>query len=278
MRHILVTLLFVFAAASVLAQEQKDNEVLPTNEKARKTYADAQEHVKKRMIPSALEGFKKADKQDGGHCLPCQRNIIKYALMLEEWKAAASAADEMIAEAQTPREIALAHYQAGVVAMNEGGRRHKDECFTRAHEEMGKAIATIPNFPSAVFTDGQALAHLKQDEAAKKCFEQYVKLAKAEDVNRQRAQRYIVEPELARARMAPAFAISTIDGKQFSLDDLHGKVVLLDFWATWCGPCREALPHMRKIAQKFQDQPLVVVSVISMMTRRSGETSLVRTR
>ena len=37
--------------------------------------------------------------------------------------------------------------------------------------------------------------------------------------------------------------------------------VLVDFWAAWCGPCREALPHMRTIAKKFEGQPLVVLSV-----------------
>jgi thiol-disulfide isomerase/thioredoxin len=45
------------------------------------------------------------------------------------------------------------------------------------------------------------------------------------------------------------------------MDDLKGKVVLLDFWATWCGPCRAALPHMQKIAKKFEGEPLVVLSV-----------------
>jgi thiol-disulfide isomerase/thioredoxin len=64
-----------------------------------------------------------------------------------------------------------------------------------------------------------------------------------------------------RARMAPAFTVTTIDGKHISLDDLAGKVVLIDFWATWCGPCREALPHMRKIAQKFAGEPLVMLSI-----------------
>jgi thiol-disulfide isomerase/thioredoxin len=46
-----------------------------------------------------------------------------------------------------------------------------------------------------------------------------------------------------------------------SLDDLKGKVVLIDFWATWCGPCREALPHVRQIVKKFDGEPLVVLSV-----------------
>ena len=61
--------------------------------------------------------------------------------------------------------------------------------------------------------------------------------------------------------MAPAFAVTAVDGQQVSMDDLQGKVVLLDFWATWCGPCREALPHIRDVAKKFQGQPLVILSV-----------------
>ena len=79
--------------------------------------------------------------------------------------------------------------------------------------------------------------------------------------NRRRALRYIARPELARARMAPAFSVITTEGKQISMDDLEGKVVLLDFWATWCVPCREALPHIRQVAKKFQGEPLVILSV-----------------
>src|SRR4029077_17810957 len=139
--------------------------------------------------------------------------------------------------------------------------KHKEELFRRVHDEMTKALAVHANFPSAVYLDGRALAHLKQDDAAKAQFERFVTMRPPEDTDRQRALRYISQPELARAKMAPPFAVTTLDGQRVSLDDLKGKVVLLDFWATWCGPCREALPHMQKIAKNFQGQPLLVLSV-----------------
>jgi peroxiredoxin len=83
----------------------------------------------------------------------------------------------------------------------------------------------------------------------------------ADDVERQRALRYIERPELARARMAPPFTVTTTDGQSVSMDDLQGKVVLVDLRATWCGPCREALPHIQNVAKKFRGQPLVILSV-----------------
>jgi thiol-disulfide isomerase/thioredoxin len=112
-----------------------------------------------------------------------------------------------------------------------------------------------------LYIDGLALAHLQQDDAAKARFQEYVRLKTTDDPNRQRALRYISRPELVRARMAPPFAVTTTDGQKISFDDLQGKVVLLDFWATWCVPCREALPHLKNVAKKFQGEPLVILSV-----------------
>ena len=142
--------------------------------------------------------------------------------------------------------------RCGLVLFDQGVEKHKDELFARAHDEMTKALAAAANFPSAVFADGRALAYLKQDEAAKARFEEFVKMRPEDDPDRQRALRYVSQPELARARMAPPFTVTTTDGQRVSMDDLAGKVVLIDFWATWCAPCREALPHMREIAKKFQ--------------------------
>ncbi|MDA0802780.1 MAG: TlpA disulfide reductase family protein [Planctomycetota bacterium] len=60
---------------------------------------------------------------------------------------------------------------------------------------------------------------------------------------------------------APEFTLKTIAGEEVSLASLKGKVVLLDFWATWCGPCKAAMPEMQKIADDYKDKGVVVYGI-----------------
>ncbi|HEY2461826.1 MAG TPA: hypothetical protein VGI16_13530 [Candidatus Acidoferrum sp.] len=230
MRHAFVSLLVVLTLATSAAPQTQDG---PTNDKAKKSYAEALQALKDRRPDFALDDFKKADKQEGGHCIACEKQMIKYGAELEDWKAPELGAEELLAGVKDPKDVAIAHYQLATVLMEEGIRKgDKEGPLRRAHEELGKALELVPKFPLALFLDGRALAHSRQDDAAKAKFDEFLKISLPSDVNRQRAVRYSVRPELARAKMAPAFAITTIDGERITMDDLQGKVVLMDFWAT----------------------------------------------
>lgn len=60
---------------------------------------------------------------------------------------------------------------------------------------------------------------------------------------------------------APSFRLTDATGKEITLDDLKGKVVYLDFWATWCAPCIQALPHTERIRQRFSENEVVFVYI-----------------
>jgi thiol-disulfide isomerase/thioredoxin len=60
---------------------------------------------------------------------------------------------------------------------------------------------------------------------------------------------------------APEMAIVTQQGGRTALSDLRGKVVLIDFWATWCGPCRMSIPGIQKLYTKYRDRGFEVLGV-----------------
>jgi peroxiredoxin len=60
---------------------------------------------------------------------------------------------------------------------------------------------------------------------------------------------------------APDFTLSTLSGTSLSLADLRGKVVLLNFWATWCMPCRKEMPAIEALYQRYKDRGLEVLAI-----------------
>lgn len=69
-----------------------------------------------------------------------------------------------------------------------------------------------------------------------------------------------VKPDKER-KPAPEFALKDADGKTVRLSDYRGKVVLLDFWATWCGPCQVEIPWFMEFERKHKDKGFAVIGV-----------------
>jgi peroxiredoxin len=67
--------------------------------------------------------------------------------------------------------------------------------------------------------------------------------------------------EMKEREKAPAFALANLDGKKVQLSDFRGRIVFLNFWASWCAPCREEMPGMEKLFRDLKGQDFVILGV-----------------
>lgn len=70
-----------------------------------------------------------------------------------------------------------------------------------------------------------------------------------------------VDTGLKPGSHAPNFSLKTLDGKQIELNEYRGKKVILNFWATWCPPCREEMPEMQKFYDDYKEKNVEILAV-----------------
>ena len=75
------------------------------------------------------------------------------------------------------------------------------------------------------------------------------------------ARRSGATPSFTKSALAPDFTLQSLDGKKMSLSDLRGKAVLLNFWATWCGPCKIEMPWFIELQKQYGSQGLQIIGV-----------------
>jgi peroxiredoxin len=187
--------------------------------------------------------------------------------------------DALVAKLGADSKIAVGWDPAGKMpSLNEG------EIDNEARQQWGKVAVIrryyqgnmLPAMPTmmAIGADGKLLggfgAKTWKEAMGNLLLKSGVKLA-ADHMPKVVAGPEAFQPPKARAPeakvemlqpgvMAPDFAMTMRDGKQVKLSDFRGKVVVLDFWATWCGPCVAAMPHVQEIADHYKDQGVIVLA------------------
>ena len=123
---------------------------------------------------------------------------------------------------------------------------------------------------------------IQKGTASRKMKKQYKRLAQGEgsteflaemaDMEKKAAEEVMAElKELEIHEEAPSFKLTNIDGIEVSLESLKGKVVVLDFWATWCGPCIVSFPGMDKARKKFLEREDVIFLFINTREKDGEE-------
>lgn len=229
--------------------------------KFQKALAQAKEG--RQTIEDNLDNWKHANKIAHSECEECLRHIVELQLRTGAYKDAVASAQQWESVATTDRDKLRAKLNRGSALMRFNGGQPKAAEVTQAEAAFHDVLAKAPNSHSAIFEEGRALAMLGRNDEAKAMFERYVDVTPASDKMHTRAERFSDDPHLATMQMAPPFRVVTAQGEEMDLDDMNGRVVLLDFWATWCGPCKETLPEVARLAKRYKDDPMMVIISVS---------------
>jgi len=143
------------------------------------------------------------------------------------------------------------------------------ECYLQNGEyatavEVAQACIEKSKYNDKLLEHGKE-AFVKQGKKAEE-FDQLVAAAKEAGAAKANAEL------LAKRVNKPAidFEVKNLQGEVVKLAQLKGKVVVLDFWATWCGPCKQAFPYVQKIYEKYKDNPDVVILAVNTWENESG--------
>ena len=145
-------------------------------------------------------------------------------------------------------------------APNDGTIQDRTRLVLKAFAEFAKLYSGSEQATLALITHGMLTAGLGDVEAADRSFQQALKEAK-DPILQALIQSEIAKYSLRPDSMHRPITGKSLDGKTISTTQFKGKVLLLDFWATWCGPCVAVLPQLKRIYKQFHGQGFEILSI-----------------
>ena len=269
-KHPAPSLLFVLFLGAIVIPVSREAAAQDRQQNYAEELKRAQTNLASRQYNDAIRGFMRANKLKEDRSAECYWGIAEAYFELGAYPIVIENCDQVLKYASDDSGRAQAHYLKGNALVELAGE--KSGALAQAEGEYRAALALKINPPMPVlhFTLGTVLLKEGQVAAGLEELNIYLQLepqgpmaAKARQAINDARQSPIHAPASDPKTVAPNFSIRTLQGQQVSTGTLGGKIVLLDFWATWCAPCRAALPGLEKLHQKLAGEDRFVLLSIS---------------
>ena len=219
--------------------------------------------LRRRNFEEALKSFKRANEMRGKQSAECYDLMCDAYFSMEAYKNVIESAEKVIAFAGDNKyRIANAYNNKGLALQILAEK--KDQKKLQASEAAFRQALTIEGASPVIrYNLGITLLQLNRDPEGVAEINEYLKL-QPKGMYADTARKMVENPRRARENYAPDFSFTSSEGEHISLEDLRGKVVVLDFWGTWCGPCVESVPSLRNLHKKFsKDDSFVLIGISS---------------
>ena len=221
------------------------------------------ELMRRHRYEDALKSFKHANEMRKGNCAECLFDMAQAYEGLAAYKSAIDNCDKAIDLAGGDKELSISIYNLKGMSLIESAEHKDQKKLQDAEATLRKGIAINPAVAILHYNLGIALMQLNRDADGVAELKKYLEL-NPNSPNAEEARKMIENPRRSREAYAPDFSFTSSAGEYLSTEELRGKVVLLDFWGTWCPPCRESLPSLKDLYKRYSKESAFVMISVSV--------------
>jgi len=204
----------------------------------------------------AAGALKKAIKLQS-ECYACYTGLAQASAKLGDRRGAIESSDRAIDVAKSDNSRAYAHNLKGNILFLDPDNSNQ---IGFAETEFARAVQLDRTVAIYHLNLATAMIRQSKDEAAKPELDACLAASPTADIAAL-AKKLLADPRRGREAFAPDFNVKGINGEQVSLQQFAGKVLVMDFWATWCPPCRDSVGELKTLTRKYPANKLVLVSV-----------------
>lgn len=217
----------------------------------------------KRKYDLALDAYRKADKLSHHSSAMCYLKMAAVERKTGDFSSALDDAKRAVKASGDNKTVAVQAHLVRATLLTQMAGKSTDKKLREAEDELRQALALDSASPLTHFDLGVVLLKQERDPEGIAELSSFISMPNADSTTLAEARRFVANPIRARAPFAPDFSFTTLEHQNVSNTALHGKVVLLDFWGTWCPPCRESAPTLRNLNKKYAGKPFQLVGISS---------------